>query len=254
MSHQFNDTSTNNGLVQIYELEAGLNLGDISGDTTLLKQFAVEVNATLDDYFAIGIQASGTWQLDDSNHTKNPEITTNLVSGQRNYSFTVDEQSNLILDIFKVMVADSNGTFHEIFPIDKQSDRDTQAFYDGTNPAGFPQYYDKTGNSISFDYLPNYNYTNGVKVFINREGSYFVYSDTTKKPGVPGLHHRYFALKPAFNRARRLNLPNYNTLAVEILKYEGDENRNIIGSIARHFGKREKDVRKVLSEVKTDFV
>lgn len=256
MSLQFSDTTNLKGIVQIYEKEIGANQGDITGNTAKMKALTADINLTLDDYFAIAIQASGTWQIDDSNHTDYPIITANLVSGQRDYTFTTDENSNLILDIYKVFakVSATSDVYVEIFPRDAQSDSDATGFTDGRNTTGVPYYYDKTANGIFIDPIPSFNATNGLKIYINREASYFTYTDTTKKPGCPGIHHKYFALKPALDYARRNNHANVNRLEAEVLKYEGDESRGIQGSIERHFARRQRDVRKIIKPKITRFI
>jgi len=239
MSAVFNDTTNYRGLVQVYEDEIGANLGDVSGNTTKLKKFAADANMALDDFVGMAIQSSGTWQFDDSNHTDYPIITTNLVSGQRDYTFTTDEGGSLILDIYKVLVADASGTFHEVDPVDAQSQKDTSGFWDGANTGGMPVKYDKTANGIFLEPIPNFNYTNGLKVYINREASYFTYTDTTKKPGVPGIFHKYFALRPAQDYARRNNLANQNKIQEEVLRMEKD--------IEDYYALRPKDERRRFS-------
>jgi hypothetical protein len=238
LSLQFNDTTTYRGIVQQYEDECGYNRGDVSGNTELLKSFTANCNLALDDFFSIAIQASGSWGLDDSNHTKYAVMQFNLVSGQRDYSFTTDEQSNLILDIYRVLVATPGGVFYDIDPVDQQqadnNNSKTISFLDGQNLTGTPTRYDKTANGFFLDPIPNYNYTNGVKVLYNREASYFAYTDTTKKPGVPGLLHRYFAIKPAMDYARRNNKSNYVALVNEVTKLEL--------MIVDNFASRQKDV------------
>lgn len=201
MSNAFSDTTHKNGLVQLCEAWCGFNDGDISGNATLLAQFTGWMNLGLDDIWGIILPASGLWELDDSNYTDYPFITTNLVSGQRDYSFTTDGSGNVILDIYRVMVADPAGTYHEIYPVNQQTATsktgnsiDTSSFINGLNTSGTPTRYDKTGNGIFLDVIPNYNSTNGLKVFINREASYFTVADTTKKPGFAGLYHSYPAL------------------------------------------------------------
>jgi hypothetical protein len=239
MSHPFNDTTTEKGLVQLYERELSFDSGTVSGSTTRLKQFAADVNTVFDDYVTLAIKSSGTWQFDDSNQTDFPIITTNLVSGQRAYLFTTDEQSNVILDIHRVLVADDSGRYHEISPVDAQQDKDTHGFWDGTDTTGTPLRYDKTANAIFLDPIPNYNETNGLKVYINREPSYFVYSDTTKNPGVPGLHHKYFYVRPAEDYARRKSLAIYPTLRAERLALEE--------AITTYFSERPRDEHRRLS-------
>lgn len=241
MSLVFNDTTNKRGIVQEFEREIGVDYGYVSDNETRLKSLAASVNLAFDDFISIGFQASGRWQLDDSNHTDYPIITANLVSGQRDYSFTVDGSNNLILDIYKVLVADSSGVFHEVDPVDAQSSKDTQGFWDGRNTGGSPIKYDKTANGIFLDPVPNYNATGGLKVYINREPSYFTYEDTTKKPGVAGHLHSYFFLKPALVYARRKGLENLEEIEKEVIKYEGIRGTSVQGKIAEYFGLRTKD-------------
>ena len=231
--------------MQLYEKELGYEYGYISGNTTRRKEFATEVNLALDEYLDIGFKNSGTWQLDDTNHDDSfPIIKTDLIANQRIYTFLEDDKGNLILDIHRVMVAHPDGTFHEITPVDQQTrnsaNYDTNTLIDEQNMTGVPTRYDKTTNGIFLDLIPNYNMRlveegqRGLKVIINREGSYFTEADTTKKPGVPGLHHKYFFLRPALNDARRRGLPTHDRLLFEVSKLEQ--------AIKEYFGKRERDI------------
>lgn len=238
MSIQFNDTTARKGLVQFYEKECGFDRDYIAGNTTRLKEFTADVNVAFDDFLNIGFSASGTWQLDDSNHTDYPIISTYLVSGQRDYTFTTDGSGNLILDIYKVLIKQPDGTKVEITPVDVQSEKDNTGFTNGLNLTGTPTIYEKTGNGIFLDPIPSYNMAGGLELYINREASYFAYTDTTKKPGVPGTLHKWFYLKPAYEYARLKNPELYNKLSIEIALLEKK-----IGEV---FGGRERDVIKRL--------
>ena len=256
MSIQFSDTTNYKGIVQLYEKECGMNQGDISGNTTKLKEFTAQANLALDDFMRIALKASGKWQFDDSNQSGDPILTTNLVSGQRDYHFTSDTDGNLILDIYRVFVANSSGVFMEVYPVDSQGDNITRVsgFTDGRNVTGVPFTYDKTANAIFLDPIPNYSYTGGLKMYVNREGSYFTSTDTTKKPGVPGLFHRYFYLKPALEYARQNGADNYQALLNEVIKLEGDEDRGLVGEIQRYFSKRAKDDRAIMTGKKINYI
>lgn len=252
MSLAFSDTTTHKGIIQTIERELGFDPGTISGNTTKLKQFTAEINIALDTYTEIAITSSGAWNWDDSGHSDFPIIKTNLVDGQRSYIFTTDEQSNLILDIYKVMVLPSATAteYDEIFPLDQQQKRATDLDDDIAQEIateGVPFRYDKTANGIFLDPIPSYNATNGLKIYINREPSYFVYTDTTKKPGVPGTHHEYFAIKVAQVHARRHGLATKNDLNAEVIKWEGNERSGITGRIAQYFSRREKDVDPIIT-------
>lgn len=204
-----------------------------------LADKVVDINLALGDAFTLAFQAGGTWQFDDSNHTDYPIITTPLVTSQRDYPFTTDEQGNLVLDIYKVMVRISaTGQFQEVYPVDVQSDSDTESFYDGQNLTGIPYRYDKTANGIFLDPIPNYNSTDGLKIYINREGSFFTVSDTTKKPGIDALCHEYLALKPSYKYARNNGLPSVARLEKDMMLMEK--------RIVERYAKRERDTVSVL--------
>lgn len=232
MSLVFSDTTNYRGIVQEFEREIGASLGDISGNTTQLKQLTASVNLAFDDYLTLAIQTSGKWKFDDSNHTDFPEITTDLVANQREYTFTTDEQGNLILDIYKAYVL-TDGKYKEIKAIDPDSETVAQTNYDGLNTTGTPTEYDKKANAILLNLVPPANVTDGLKVSINREASYFTYTDTTKKPGVPGLHHKWFYLRPAMEYARRHTLTSYPRIEAEFMKVERE--------IKEYFDRRAKD-------------
>lgn len=197
-----------------------------------------DINLALDEVFSTIFEVGGTWQFDDSNHTDYAIITTNLVSGQRDYPFTTDEQGNLILEVLKVFVADEQGNFREVTPVDVPAGSAPANHYDGLNTGGQPNTYDKLGNGILLDPIPNYNRTNGLKVYISREGSYFSTTDTTKKAGFAGIFHEYLALRPSYQYARTNRLDNKNDLKTDMIEMKN--------AIREYYKAREKDVVKTL--------
>lgn len=206
----------------------------------------LDINVALDDAIDIAIRSCGIGQYDDTNHNDYPFITTNLVSGQRDISYTADANSNLILDIYKVMIMDSSGVYQEIPQVDMQSERNTESFYDGQNVTGQPTSYDRTGNGIIFNIIPNYSQTSGIKIFINREGSYFTVSDTTKKPGIDGRLHEYLVVSPACKYAERNSLDNHTALYNRKLLLEK--------KISEVYSKKDRGVRKILTKKPFNFI
>ena len=245
MSLSFNDTTTLRGLVQMYEREIGASRGTVSGSTNLLKEFTADANLAMDEYIALAIQSDGTWKIDDTNHTDYPEILTDIVSGQRDYIFLTDENGNAILDIYKVYAKSSSSSAYTLLdPYDVDTEDEASTFSDGTNTTGIPQKYDKVGNAIRFDVLPSVSITNGLKVSINREGNYFTYTDTTKKPGFPGVHHAYFYLRPALDYARRNTLTSYPRIEAEYMR--------LTENVKEYFNARMKDEPSKLPIFKQD--
>lgn len=93
----YSNTTDRTGIIELLE-----DLTSTQSATTSsypLKTKTRDINLAFDDYQNIVKNASGTWQMDDSNHTKYPNVKFNLVSGQQDYSFTVDEQGNQVQDI-----------------------------------------------------------------------------------------------------------------------------------------------------------
>jgi hypothetical protein len=203
-----------------------------------LANKAIDVNLALDEAMAIIFQQGGTWQYDDRNHSHDPIITTNLVSGQRDYHFTVDEDSSIILDILEVWAKNSaTGDYVKLERIDMVRDGAT-TMHDGNNSTGVPTQYGLLGNGIFLDLIPSYNSTSGLKVYINREAHYFVSGDTTAVAGIDGSCHNFLYLKPSYEYARDNGLKDaeqlYRDLEVSkqkiINRYKTKE-RNIIKKI-----------------------
>jgi hypothetical protein len=237
----FSDTTNKNGLVQFYEKEIGANYGDVSGNAELLAEFTARVNKTLDNYLLLWSSSAGTWQGDDQNFTNYPIITANIVSGQRDYSFTVDDNSNRITDVSKVLILPS-ATATEYVPITPIDELTTGEILTNTN-TGIPRQYGKLSNAIFLDVIPNYSKSAGIKMVVNREGSYATVSDTTKIMGVP-VYHEYFYLRPAYEIASIKGLSNLAELRNKVMELEGDEKNRITGKIQEFFSTREKDADK----------
>lgn len=235
MSLRFNDTTNKSGIIQVIERYCKFTDGWISGNTYRMQVFTAEVNLALDHVLSYIFSVGGTWQFDDFNHADYPIITTDLVAGQRDYGFTLDENSNLVLDIYKVLVKDSTGIYREVTPVDAQSSEDMAGFYDGQDLTGTPTRYDKTANGIFLDKIPSYASTDGLKIYINREASYFTTSDTTKKAGFNGLFHELLALIPASKVAPDSELRKIEN---KILKMEAE--------LKDSYGKRERDITRRL--------
>lgn len=244
MSLQFSDTDNYRGIIQGIEREFGWDYGYLSGNTIRLKEWTADINLTHDEALALIFNRAGgsPWQYDDTNHSKYPIIKTNLVSGKRDYTFTTDEQGNVILDIYRILVADREGVLRDVYNADQQTpdnqNSNTDLFVDGRNETGVPTKADKTANGIFLDYIPNYSVTDGIQLYINREGSYFTHNDTTKKPGIAGLYHEYYIVNPCYRHAQRKNLDNKNSLLERKLALED--------GIRRHYGFRDRGVKQRL--------
>lgn len=213
--------------------------------TYVTADIVEDVNLAQDEVFAEALKTNG-WNVDDFNQTDYPIIYTNLVSGQRDYTFIRDGSNNLILDIYKVQIMGQDGIYRDIYTVDQQLNTDKNAWAtrpvspttltDGQNSTGTPTCYDKTGNGIFLDLIPSYSKTAGLRVFIDREMTRFVDTDTTKVSGIDGLCHDYLYLKPAYEYARDNALESKETLFRDLgIAWK---------RIQMRYGVREKDVNK----------
>ncbi len=190
----FNDTTDKNGLIQECETWLfGSDYGAISSNTKLLATFTRLLNYGLDEVTAIIFQTDGKWQFDDSNYTDYPIAFTNLLSGQQDYTLDVSH-----LKITAVEVKDSAGNFRPLKQIDLRDINNSGIAQDEfLESDAMPQYYDLIDSAIFLYPAPATGYvttTNGLKLFMQRQPSYFVSSDTTKKPGIPAIFHDIVAL------------------------------------------------------------
>lgn len=193
---QFSDVTNRAGIVQKLDKLCGTNN---SNNSYPLAAKAVDVNFALSQYFILATKAAGRWQVDDTNHTDYPIIFADVVADQQDYVFTVDEDGNQILDIFKIRIQYPDGTWKTL----KQ--RDLISYPEGaddewlnSNVTGLPTEFDLNANGIFLNCIPNYDLADGLEVYISRTGSYFESADTTKVAGLPDIFQEYLCLRPAY--------------------------------------------------------
>jgi hypothetical protein len=232
----FSDTSTKLGIVQDCEQLVFGNYGDITGSSDRLYDFTARINRSYDKLATKIMAVDSRWQFDDTNQTDLPIGSTNIVSGQSNYSLSVEH-----LDIEKVVVYDSSGNKYVLNPYDINDPYARVVLEDITTDGGIPITYDKVGNSLILYPTPNYAYTNGLIVHFRRPPSYFTYTDTTKVVGVPALFHRYLSLDASLDYAISKQLTLKNDLAGRLKQMEID--------LEEFYSHRNKDEQKIIKPV-----
>lgn len=229
----FNETSTGTGAVQeIYDI--------CQADTNSypLKSLTRRVNAALDRFFTLAFQADGRWAFDDPNYDTVPIQSINLLSGTQSYN--LDDFTSEIINILRVEALDSSGNNIKLRRLDR-SKLGHIALTNYKTTASIPDEYDLVGEYIYLYPKPSYSSTNGLTLYIERNKSAFLYTDTTKDLPVPSIFTQYicrFASLPyliEFQKAQK------NDIAAQI---QADEE-----AIIDYFGHREKDntVIKVLN-------
>lgn len=239
MSLQFSDTTTKKGIVQV--IERMTTTQSASSSSYPLYDKTVDINAALANYMILATQAAGRWQVDDTNQEDYPIIFGNVVSGQQDYSFTVDEQGNQILDIFKVRIKDSNGNWATLKQRDLQDTVDSKL---NSTTTGIPTEYDVTANGIFLTDIPNYTLEDALEIYISRTPTYFVSTDTTKKPGIPDIFHEYLAIRPSYFYCLAKGLPQAQSYAITL--YGRDGNGGMERAIKDYYSNRNRDEKRRL--------
>jgi hypothetical protein len=197
--------------------------------------------------YAIG--ADQRFQWDNTNHTKLPIGTTNLVANQREYSFLTDEQGNQILTLTRIDWKDANGLWTQLKPID-QAEISPEALDEFEKTSARPMYYDKIADNVIRLYpASDSSVTAGLKFYFQRTSPYAESTDTTEVTGFANLLDRGFVISGAYDCAIALGLPNLNALGAELSREEQ--------KMIQYFGSRNRDERnsmKVFSERKEQWL
>ena len=225
---EFSNTTDKNGLIQDCEFWLfGSKYGTISSNSTMLKTFTSLLNRGLDSTVTVIFEADDRWEFDDTTYTDYPIATTDLVSGQKDYTLSVSH-----LKVTRVEAKDQNGNWILLKPIDLVDipvARDEFHFTDAQ-----PIYYDKLANSVFLYPAPNYDSSGGLRVYYQREPNYYISTDTTKKAGFANILHRIQSIYACYDYAVANNL----TDKITVLATE-KANREL--QIRNFYGRRNKD-------------
>lgn len=210
----FSNTTNNDGILQ-----QSRDFARVDSTQWSTQKVVNSCNNWLNKIFTFGKWKDRQFQLDDTNHTKLPIGTTNLVANQSDYSFLTDEQGNRITNITRIDILDSTGNYRQLTKIDQREIEGGLGAYKST--AGIPQEYDLIADNVVRLYpKPSANVTSGLIYHFQRTPSYFVATDTTKEPGVSNDLHRGFVIASAYDCAVTLGLSNLQALSVELQKEE----------------------------------
>ena len=188
---EFSDTTNKDGLLQDVQFLT---------DTTTTEYPAADVARNINHYLRLAAswiyEADSLWTFDDSNLTDLPELTTTLVDSQADYALPSTTHK-----IIRVEVKDNGGNYIPVKPLDISEIPDATTEFEQTD--GLPAYYDIRGDSIWLYPAPaaaSVTLAAGLKLYISRDISAFVSTDTTKVPGFkPETCHRILSLGAALD-------------------------------------------------------
>ncbi len=228
----FNDITLLQGIVQ--DVDFGVNSNIVSYP---IEHKTRSANRALDRATQIIVAArnDGTWQFGDRNSTSLLIASADLVSGQQDY-----ELDSTFLTLEYLYILDSSNTKILLDPID-QNDLTGGALIDTYGVSGVPNQYDKQGDSILLDPIPNYSKTAGLIAHFQTKIDYFLTTDTIKEPGFAPHLHRYVSLWMQYDYAlaklgsTAQGQKKINQLRAEITAMEAD--------IKKYYAFRAKDER-----------
>lgn len=193
----YSDPSGKDGVIQEMDRICG------STDNTYpIRDKTSRVNQAIDRFYTLVFENDSIWHFDDANYTDLPIAVTNIVFSQADYSFAAE-----LLTVRNVYLSDSSGNFTEIQNFSEEEWKAQNIFINPPGNSGIASGYVLMGNSVLLVPIPNYNYNGGLKVVFERNGSKFVYTDTTKTPGIPSLFHPYLARQASMPFLIEKNLP-----------------------------------------------
>lgn len=197
----FSDTTNKTGLIQRCEKFTNLGYGGISGSANDLLDFTVKINDAFDELMPLLLSFSNYLKWDDTNQTDLPIGTINMVSGQADYTIAQDDNSLDILNItqLEILPSSSASNYIEMEEMTIDDPRAIVAMAPNSSETGVPVAWLKRGNTVFLYPKPNYASTNGIKIFFEREASYFSSIDTTKEAGIPRPFQLLLALRASLD-------------------------------------------------------
>lgn len=225
-------------------------LCDSNSTSYALADKVRRINYSLEELVSEIINADGTWQYDDTNHTDLPVGTGLLVEGQQSYSFAAE-----YLQIETIEVLNVEGTRYrrlkavDINDLHGQSIDDYFGVDESGNPTkGYPEWYDISGDTIRLFPAPaaaNVTLAAGLKVRFKRTVDLFTTSDTTQEPGLPSTHHVLLAYMAAIPYCMSYKKDR-------VVMYQNKVNE-MKATLIKHYAHREKDRKKVIRPKRVSF-
>lgn len=184
-------------LIGSMEFWAGFEPNDILNDASLKETFTDRLNRSLDRYQGMLGTGSRLAQSDDTNFDNQPFSFFDIVDGRHDYQFLEDEDGNSISDITAVLIktGDRYGKIDQIF----LDDADAELVMSPNPKPGIPTRFIERNNTVFLDPVPNYDLEDGGKLFYKRAPSYFIATDTTKRPGFPFNFHEMLAVRSSLD-------------------------------------------------------
>lgn len=213
---RYSDSTNKTGIVEDIDF-----LVNTDSTNYPIEQKTRNINRRYDEVVSLILQSDGRWKWDDTNNTSQP--ATSLTMTEQTTAVAIPDTTYLTIN--RVEVKDVNGNFYKIFPFNEH-EVTAQSMTEFLKTPGRPLYYEKVGNFINLYPKPtsaNVTLTSGLKIYFQRDASYFATTDTTKIPGFAASFHRILSFGAALDYAIANGLSSkVNILNPLIQKMEQD--------------------------------
>ena len=161
----------------------------ITGTTSTVysnKSIISRLNNALDSYWKLASDATPKGTFDDTNQTSLPVETQNITSGTNAYK--ISSFTNEVLQILKMARLDDDGLECDLVREEFENLEDFNELYStDSDDQGIPEYWTKMGDYIYLRPCPNYSETSGLRAYVNRELSKFLWTPFTVTVATPGV-------------------------------------------------------------------
>jgi len=243
---QFNDTSTNKGIIQMCEATTNLGLTAISGTPAQLAYFTNLINMWYQVVAQYIWLVNKNWQFDDSNYTTNfPVAYTTVVNNQRDYVLP-----SSLRRVTQVECMDSSGKYFSLIPM---SPRDATLLNEKwQDTAGTPREYYMLGRSIILYPKPDTSVLTavaGLRVSFEKKLDLFATTDTTQEPGFDEEYHPILYYGPCFEWATVNNVTNISQLCEKMIgRFDG-----LLNLAQKHYSDNDANILPAITRGKTNF-
>lgn len=170
----------------------------------------------------------GGWQFDDDNLTSTSDMptgTVNLVSGTGVYGLPTGTLTIRKADI----LLDDGSTWQPLKPLPLEMIGHAEG--ELLKTSGIPKYYRPVGDVVKLYPAPNYSESNGLKIFLDRDISLFVSTNTASVPGFAAPFHRILSVGASLDYAMANGI---NDKVISLTNLSNDYERRL----KKFYGKR----------------
>lgn len=199
---QYNSETNNQDLCSLADDLAKSNTSSFP-----IKKKTLYANMALREIWSWIFEAYGGWHYDDTNNTDEPEATATLTADQRQVTLPIDSAH-----LLGVAYKDTSGSWHRIKPITLEQIQDQAAESEFMKTSGNPEYYRPVANGFVLYPASNFTQASSLRIYISRDISAFLVTDTTKVPGFPSEFHEAVGVYMALRYAKINSLKSATTL------------------------------------------